>query len=171
MSYKFINPIIKGTIQDSFEAATPLDAAHKAYSTVSQYFSNNLPEFRFSLESAGKYHHFVAKETRGKGDHVDFSITAHTGKTDDKGFKSLLKLKQHKGGKKHHRRRHSKDDDSSDSSDSSDSPYYRRTRLPISSWWYYPNYYYNNLSYLPTLYGDAMIAIVSPGNVPAVTLK
>lgn len=64
-TYKLINPAIIGDMNTSYSAKTPLDAAQKAWKTMSQHITNNVPQFGFSLidNSSDKLHHFVVSES------------------------------------------------------------------------------------------------------------
>lgn len=131
--FTLVNPKIDGSVQTSFDTNSPLEAADKAYSAISKYFTNRLEEFRFSLQNGGKYFHFVASEHKGKDNKVSYVIKEFKGKVDtDKFEKRLTQYEKQYGGK--HK------DDSSDSSDS-DSPLYRRYNYPIYNWWYDPFVY------------------------------
>ena len=47
--YMLVNPYIEGKTQKIFEADNSLIAAQQAYESVSKYFSNEVPEYHFSL--------------------------------------------------------------------------------------------------------------------------
>ena len=154
MSYKIINPIITGTLDNNFTGSTPLDAAHQAYTSISEHFLNTLDKFIFTIQSGGDKYHFTVKETVGKDNNVSFKISPYTDKINEDKFKKAKRSFERKmeGGK----RKHHKHDDDSSSSDS-DSPYFRKINLPISSWWYYPyyyNYYNTDLVYYPSFAGQ-----------------
>lgn len=76
-NYLLINPFILGQEKPIFKAESPLDAANKAYKSLSGNFSNNVPEFIFTLQKLKKkkqlgggsnkdYSHFMVKEQRSK---------------------------------------------------------------------------------------------------------
>lgn len=174
--YKLINPHIEGTFNTTFDGGSDMLAAEKAWLGVSQYISNPMPEFAFSLENTqtGGVHHYKVTEKQ-KGDKqakykiapVDLNLSPEKTKQ----FKSgLAKGSAKAGGKpnsrhgrnsRHRRskhRRHSDEDDSSSSSSSSDSDLFSSIKLykklnkntPITYWWYDPWVYNLNNMYVPT---------------------
>lgn len=132
--FTLVNPKIDGSVKTSYEASSPIKAADEAYSSISKYFTNRLQEFRFTLQSGGKYHHYVASEKKNKEGKVSYTISEFKGKvvTDALEHRSSEYQKQY-GGK------HKKwdEDDSSDDS----SPPFRRYNYPIYNWWYDPFIY------------------------------
>jgi hypothetical protein len=133
--FTLVNPRIEGSVQTEFDASSPLQAADEAYSSISKYFTNRLQEFRFTLQSGGKYHHYIASEMKNKdASKVSYTIAEFKGKVNTSQFeKSQEHYQQQMGG----RRRF--DDDDSDDSDSS--PPFRRYNYPIYNWWYDPFIY------------------------------
>jgi len=101
-NYLLVNPYIEGSLEKVFSANNSLDAADKVYSSISKYFSNSIPNFKFTLmrikdshvQSGGDYSnfdftkknnkhllHFKVNETHvNNTDKVDFSITPYSGK-------------------------------------------------------------------------------------------
>lgn len=137
--FTLVNPKIDGSIKTAFEASSPLKAADEAYSTVSKYFTNSVPLFRFTLQSGGKFHHFTVTEKLGKDKKVSYAIKEFKGKVNMDAFEKQIKdyEKQH-GGK------HRKLDDSDSSDSDSDSPIFRTYNYPIYNWWYDPFIYVVN---------------------------
>lgn len=137
--FTLVNPKIDGSVQTAFDASSALKAADEAYSAISKYFTNRLQQFRFTLQSGGKYYHFIAAEKSGKDNKVSYTISEYKGKvnTDALEHRMAEYQKQYGGGKKH-----SLDDSSSSDSDSS--PAFRRYNYPIYSWWYDPFVYLIN---------------------------
>lgn len=140
--FTLVNPKIDGSVQTSFDISSPLKAADAAYSAIAKYFTNRLERFFFTLQSGGKYYHFVATE-KMKGDKVSYSISEFKKKVNtdalEKGQADYDK--QHGGshGGQHggsHYKKYDLDDDSSDSS-----PAFRRYNYPIYNWWYDPFIY------------------------------
>lgn len=114
--FSLVNPLITGSLKTSTSAKTPLKAAKKLYSNLSQYFTNSLPSWFFSIQdSHGKMFHFEVSERPGK-DAVNFTIRGVGMK--EEGESRLRDVISQNGGKKH--------DDSSSSSSSSDDRYLRR---------------------------------------------
>lgn len=144
MSYKLINPYIEGTMSTSYSATTPIDAANQAWQNMSKYFKKNVPKFAFTLQSGGKMHHFLVKESI-KDKKVVYNINEMTIK--DKNAKSFThKLNDLTGGK--HDLSSSSSSSSSSSNDSSTDSEYElvnlRSRLntePIYYFWYDPYMY------------------------------
>lgn len=162
MSYKLINPSIEGQLKTTFTAKSELDAANKAWTSVSKYISNNVPKFAFTLENTkdGSLSHFVVKEKLA-GKKASFSISKLKLDTDarkDQDFKN--RIAKQSGGKKHRKHDGEKDDDSSSSSSSSSdvklisplSPFGFNNwyNTPISYWFYDPYYYNLDSLFIPT---------------------
>ena len=168
--YYLVNPLIGGSLKTTFSGKNNLEAANKAYTAVSEYFNNNIPEFYFTLQEktstksivgGGKvsdYKHYKVKETK-KDNQVNYRLTEH--KTDSETkllnkfrteIKKVTKQTQSGGGK-----RHSYDDDSDIlEDDDSDDMYFPRMKSstvygsPISYWWYDPYVLRINKYYTPT---------------------
>lgn len=108
--YMLINPFIDGSITTVFKAANSLAAADKAYKTLSNYFSNKLHNFKFSLlkiksseikHSPHKilnllsytknkkrinpenFYHFIVNEKHTKNNSVKYIIKRFTDTTDN----------------------------------------------------------------------------------------
>lgn len=161
-SYKLCNPVIKGEVKTTFSGKTGLEAANKAWSTLSKYLSNNVPTFAFTLEqSGGKLLHFTVKEKRN-GKEASFNISEMKIKLDARKEKEFRnRLAKQAGGKKHKKRDDDDEDDSSSSSDELNgiiSPWspvglyspYVASALPITYWWYDPYIYSLDSVYIPT---------------------
>lgn len=167
--YYLVNPLIGGSLKTKFSGKSDIDAAKKAYDSISEYFSNNIPVFKFTLQKianentqvgAGKisdYIHFQAAETKN-GNQVDFRLiplkvtkNAAQLKTFREKVKGLGNKIQLGGGKKKY-----DDEDWLEDSDDDDDKYFPRIRYsslytsPIS-YWYYDPYVYRSLKYwVPT---------------------
>ena len=165
--FYLVNPIIGGSLKTSFKAKNYLEAANKAYTSLADNFSNNIPEFYFTLQKAdsksklgkGKnadYKSFLVKETKKKNE-VSYRLVEYNVKNNSeelKNFRTEIKKLDKKyqfGGK-------IKYDSSSSSSDYySDSDYYfpklRRSTIisnPISYWWYDPYVFRIKRYFIPT---------------------
>lgn len=155
MKYKLVNPFISGNFNDTFEGANSLEAANAAYSSLSQFFNNNVPKFYFSLEGNNELTHYQVQETK-QGDRAEFSITEYKvdAKYNAKLRSQLVKFKEEqRGGKRDEDSSSSSSDSSSDSSswleDSSTTDYRYKTD-PIVYWWYYPSVYRLRKIFVPT---------------------
>jgi hypothetical protein len=174
--FRLVNPSIVGSANKSISASNEHDAASEAWNNLSQYITNNVPKFPFSIErtSDGKLFHFLVKEKRKAGSKVvDFSISPLSVKLTKSQLAEIkgkienihtANDKVQSGGKhKHHHDKDKKDseDDSSSSSssasDSSDSDVYNKmsifgynTSYPIAYWWYSPTLYSLDTVYIPT---------------------
>ena len=51
--FQLVNPYILGKMKTTFTGKTPLDAATKAYNSLSTYFNNDIPAFHFTLQNMG----------------------------------------------------------------------------------------------------------------------
>jgi hypothetical protein len=154
MKFKLANPLLKGDIETSFSGDNSLDAANKAYQSISQYFNNNVPRFYFSLEGENnKFHHFYVNETKN-GDNADYTIKEYQVKHKyEKDLRKQIEKfnNEHSGGQLGGK----KYDSSSSSSDSwlDESSSTGRVRYkvdPIVHWWYYPAVYRLTKFYVPT---------------------
>jgi len=77
-NYQLVNPYIEGKFNTVFSGNTPQDAAIKAWDSVSQYITNNVPKFAFTMERLNdkKLYHYVVKENVKKNTRlVDYSIS------------------------------------------------------------------------------------------------
>lgn len=172
--YYLVNPVIGGSLKTKFTGKNNLDAANKAYTTLSEHFNNNMPEFYFTLQEissdkvqigAGKvsdYKHFLVKETK-KENQVNYRLVEHKVSNNTEQFKNFKKeiknlaQKAQLGGHK----KHSYDDESDSDSDelfgdNDDEMYFpkmkRSTILsdPISFWWYDPYVFRIKKYHVPT---------------------
>jgi hypothetical protein len=120
-TYELVNPYIDGGMKKTFAASDSNKAADEAWSTLSQYITNNVPKFAFTLKKVddGKLSHFVVKEGVSKSKDVDYSIKPldlNLTKKEEKAILSHInKMTKNRlsGGAK-------KDDSSSSSSSDSD---------------------------------------------------
>ena len=166
--YYLVNPVIGGSLKTKFSGKNNLDAANKAYTSLSEYFNNNIPEFYFTLQEvssdktqigAGKvsdYKNFLVKESK-KNNEVTYRITEYKVTNNSKqlkNFRSKLRKLANKfqlGGKIKY------DPDSEIFEDDSDSEFYfppvkTSTILsnPISFWFYDPYAFRIKKYYMPT---------------------
>jgi len=156
-NYRLINPCLEGNIVNTFNGKSNLDAALSAWTTLSQYITNNVPRFAFTLENTrdGGMCHFMVEESLTGGNKADYNISQMNIKmksSEEKEFKkrSSAFSKSKKGG-----RPHKKDDD--DSSSDSDELYSTlklhkmlTKQTPISYLWYDPMIYKFESLYIPT---------------------
>lgn len=147
-NFTLVNPVIKGSLNTTFEAKTPNEAAMNAYKNISAYFAKNVPKFSFSMQEGETLYHFTAKEKINENGKIRFSIQ------QNKDIKDVAKLTKFiddvdnlNGGGRY---RYS-DDSSESSSESSDYKYYKpiRRHRPIDYWYYYPNSYTYDYYYVP----------------------
>jgi len=122
-----------GNMKKTFDGKTPLEAADKAYKSISKYFNNDVPRFYFTLQEgavnmedsepvmmggSNKLHHFVVKEKK-EGKDASYNISEFSPKNNDHLAKFVSKLNDFKtkqsGGLR------GMDDSNSSPSDSSDS--------------------------------------------------
>jgi len=162
--YNLVNPSIGGNLNTQYGGKSHLEAAKNAWEDLSQYLTNSIPKFAFTLErnSDGKLYHFSVNEKIGKNKHASYSITELDVNLSSKQISSLKtdynnmqnKLDGQLGGKKH-RYDDDKDDDSSSDSDSDlvnaiRLLKYKQQNQPIVYWWYNPLIYRRNDLYIPT---------------------
>lgn len=133
MRYTLVNPWFSGSFDRSTTASNDVKAAKKLYLRMSQYFSNNLPSFFFSVKDEnGVLTHYECNERRANRD-VTFTIRSVS--MQEAGEKKLEELIEQKGGEK------KKDDDSSSSSSSSSSGPIRRYYPVVDGFTYLAQYY------------------------------
>lgn len=168
--YYLVNPVIGGSLKTKFSGKNNLDAANKAYTALSEYFNNNVPEFYFTLQEvssdktqigAGKvsdYKHFLVKETK-KGKQVNFRLVEHKVSNNSKelkNFRGELKKLAEKAQLGGYKKKHSYDEDDDIFEDDDSEMYFpkmkRSTILsePISFWWYDPYVFRIKKYYVPT---------------------
>lgn len=153
-TYKLVNPYIKGDFKCEYSGSSALDAARKCWSNLSEYFTNNIPSFAFSMQKGGSYYHFSVSEDVTDEGMVNFSIKQLSNIKNETTLKD--KLKAVKSGKLRGGKKGKKDDDSD--SDSDEEELYNRLRYErikkssnaIYYWWYYPNVYTRDFFYVPT---------------------
>jgi len=163
--YYLVNPLIGGNMKSRFRGKNEMDAAKKAYDTLSEYFNNNVPEFYFTLQhmtsekiqvGGGKntdYKHFRTVETK-VGNQVDFRLKPFKVTKNGPQMKKLreklkkLNSKMQLGGAK------KKYDE--DWLDDSDDNYFPRLKYstvltnPLTYWWYDPYVFRIQKYYIPT---------------------
>lgn len=151
-NYQLVNPYIDGKFNTVFSGNTPQDAAIKAWDSVSQYITNNVPKFAFTIERLNdkKLYHYVVKENVKKNTRlVDYAISElnlNLTDTQIQNFRKQSEKMRHgknnnenddaddqEGGhycKRHkrHNCRHAVGDEDDDSSSSSDSDIYRQVQ-------------------------------------------
>tara|TARA_B110000208_G_C11685275_1_gene400273 strand:- start:1 stop:708 length:708 start_codon:yes stop_codon:yes gene_type:complete len=124
--YAIVNPFIHGNIKPIIKADDKIGGARAAYKLISSKFSNNIPQFFFSLQKINKktqigggntndYYHFKVSEKRGLNNNkaVKFSIEEIPfSKEDNEDLEIFIKdlnntileiknSKNHKGGANH----------------------------------------------------------------------
>jgi hypothetical protein len=164
-TYELVNPYIIGDMKKSFDADDSKTAANDAWGTLSQYITNNVPKFAFTMKNlqGGKLHHFVVKE-KLRNKEVDYSLKElklTLSKSEEKAFvQHITKMAEDKknkisGGSKKHKddkddspSESGSDSESSRSSDSSsESDIYKKIRhfknknQPLNYMWYSPIVY------------------------------
>jgi hypothetical protein len=188
VEYKLLNPYVEGTIDNSFSGKSPLDAAKKAWSALSENFSNFTPQFAFTISSGGStnessMHHFTVKEhiKNGKVNFTVAKLKSNPASAKLKKFTSKFNAFQQnimKGGKEHEeddsekhkkKKKKSKDEDDSSSSDSnsdSDDKFYDKIRahkhksqIDTPIWWFW---YYPTLYPIDTVFIPTWTTYVSP---------
>ena len=166
VEYKLLNPSIEGSLENSFSGNTPIDAAKKAWSTLSGNFSNFTPKFAFTIGNVrdNSMHHFTVREhiKNGKVYYSVSNLKKNPTAAKIKTFKNKLNQKNSMAGGRRKRkstkskRRKGGKDDSDDSdkpdpddsdSDSDDDDLYDIIReqknslqpnSPVWWFWYYP---------------------------------
>ncbi len=156
-TYKLVNPYIKGEdFTTKVDAKNSLEAAKSFYNALSEHFSNNVPQFYFTIQKGGskkgKFYHFLVKEKKNKNDEVDFSIAPFEIQGEEESMKQYLENFDHfkgryngkKGSKRSSRRSSRRSSKRSDkiSSESSDN-FYREAKsyVPVTSSPFYYMYY------------------------------
>ena len=170
--YYLVNPLIGGNIKTKYSGKNELDAAKKAYDTLSEYFNNNVPEFHFTLQKVtsektqvggGKntdYKHFKTIEKKN-GNHINFRLVAFKvtkNGTQMKQFREKIKKLESKVQIGSGKKKYDDNDwlDDSDDSDDSDDAYFPRLKRrsvfshPLSYWWYDPYVFRIQKYYVPT---------------------
>lgn len=157
--YRIVNPFFVGGMDANFNAANQDEAAGEAWSTVSKYIVNNVPQFAFTLERTSDkklYHYLVKEKTSGK--EVNYTIEplkmSLDKKHEDEFRNKLSRVANNTDPLGGGASRKSKDDSSSSSSStdsSSDSTsedvydkikrYKTRSNSPMVYMWYDPLLY------------------------------
>ncbi len=151
-NYELVNPYIIGGMKNSFSATDSKSAADNAWSSLSQYITNNVPKFAFTLRNIndGKLSHFLVKEKLNKDKSVDYSIKELKLKLNKEQENYITKNIERiqNGGKKKDDSESDSSDSSSDSSDDSDSDdiykkirYFKNKNQPLNYLWYSPLIY------------------------------
>src|SRR5690606_33925640 len=117
--YRLINPIIKGNMTTTFTAKNNLDAANQFWMEFSQYITQDVPKFAFSMEHTGSntVHHFVVKERENHNSakydiqELDLKLSS----SNQKLFRDRVHEYGRKavGGKHHHHHHHKSSKDKS----------------------------------------------------------
>ncbi len=173
-TYRLVNPSIRGDYKNKIKAKNSVEAAKILYTSLSEHFNNNLPEFCFTIQKGssgkGKYYSFRTREVR-KGEEVKFSIQPYSISNEKKAYKSLEKKLEKfnetmDGGRKKAKRKSKKakkaesyDDSEDDLFDDDSEDYYVRAssyvpvlNYPIYHFWYDPSLYKLKSFYVPTFY-------------------
>jgi len=165
VNFRLINPFIEGEMKILYSGKSPISVANNVWEKVSEYITNDVPQFAFTLENVNdnSLYHFLVEEkiTNNK---VDYKITEMDIKNTDaeiSAFRNKLdSLKKQHGGKRY--RKTNDDDDSDSDSDDYDSKMshlkadYEKLKMktnplqPISYWWYNPMLYNLDNIYIPT---------------------
>lgn len=173
-SFKLVNPRIIGSLNTNIEGSDATDAAHKAWATISEHITGNVPQFTFTLEDTTDKKLFSFQVTEAAtGKYADYTIspvemklTQDQEATFRKELSRLdkinrqMKNKQHGGDK--NKKRYLDDSSSSDSDD--DISVYDKLKLfnainkpkPIIYWWYTPLVYDIDRFYVPTFVAPLM---------------
>lgn len=173
--YKLINPYIEGNLKTYVNTENANKAAKIIYSSLSKNFSNNIPQYIFSLrDSDDKVYSFkVCEKCKQKGGGKKAKISTsieriHINNSEkiSKFYEKMLKeSKEQEGAGKYRFDDSDSDSDSSLSSDSEKDEYYeyyrpikRKNNFPISKHiMYVPNDYLSytkGLVYNPVFYHD-----------------
>lgn len=157
--FKVVNPLIFGSLNTTYEAKEPLEAAKQFWNSLTvehNYISGNVPKFIFTLidEDSKKLYHFEVREKPNENNEVDFCIKQLDEKIPKDTVNGFLngvnKITDDMNTQMGGRRRKRYDDSSSDSDDFSLWKYYKRHSVkPISYWWYNPVLY--NVDYVSSL--------------------
>jgi hypothetical protein len=165
-NYSIANPQIQGTMETKFTARNDREAGLHAFREMSQYFSNNVPSFPFTLKRGGKYIHYKAREKVNDAGEVRFTVRQIEKAVNNSMLETFIQDtgSSLNGGAFSY---YDDDDDSSSSSSSSGKKsfgYHRRplSSSPITHWQYYPKIYPYQYSYMPQFI---------PGLSPYVYLK
>lgn len=153
-AYRLINPHIDGTINTVIRAHTNFSAAKRFYKNISNYFTNHVPNFYFTIQNVETKDltHFKVDEKRGTNDMVDFKLVRmeknFSPELEKKMINVVEDLNKQSGGKhKHHHHDDDDDDESSSESSSSSDNTYKFPSSPIKSiTYFYLPYYKLNIS-------------------------
>ena len=159
-NYSLANPQVRGTMETKYAARNDREAGIMAFREMSQYFSNNVPSFLFTLKRGGKYIHYKAREKANASGKVRFTVRQLEKSVNNKELNTFIQDNDSSfsGGTFSY----NDDDDSSSSSSSSNKKSYEYHRKPLSSspithWQYYPKIYPYQYSYMPQF-----ISAISP---------
>lgn len=170
-TYTLINPSIDGTFKTSVKSKNSIDAANKLYESMSEHFSNNVPEFNFTIMkgkgSNSKYYHFKVLETK-KNNNVSYSVEQFQIKGEmskmrkfnkkleqDGGAKKRAKKTSKRTSKKTSKRRSKRKSKKLDDSSDSDSDVSVERSSPFYYFRYDPFVYDLENVYVPTFYSYA----------------
>ena len=100
--FVLVNPKIAGNFNIRFKANSANQASKQAYKSLSELFSNSVPQFGFTLQQVtsdqqlgggnGKYHHFTVVEKMNSAQKVSYDI--HPAKIHNKVQKDFQKQLQ-----------------------------------------------------------------------------
>ncbi len=171
--YQLVNPYLRGNVDASVVASSPLKAAKAIYEKISSLMDNDVKKLNFTIQKVKKdgqvgggkssgYFHFTATEKR-KGEKAEYKIKELNVEVDGSAFSKFRKevsgLHDMVGGKKKYD--DDDDDDEDDSSSSSDEK--PKKRKHKYSYTIPPNsdviidYYY----YWPLVYGVETFVVPS----------
>lgn len=161
-TFELVNPFIVGNMKKTFNAVDGKTAASEAWNSLSQYVTNNVPKFAFTIKKidSGKLYHYVVKEKLSKDKSVNFSIKelklSLTKEQENAFTQQLQKLELSAQGKLVGGKKSSKDESSSSDSSSTDSDssseediyhkirHFKNKSQPLNYMWYSPIVYSKN---------------------------
>lgn len=145
--YRLINPTIRGNITNLFTGKTHMDAARRAWDTLSGFITNTVPMFPFTIENTknGRVYSYLVKESEPKEKQVEYEIT-QLENIDKKDEKKLKKDSKQKGGKY----TGSSEGDANEVFDILRSHRTMQATQPIVYLWYDPMIYKLPSVYIPT---------------------
>lgn len=172
VQYKIVNPYVEGEFDRIVSATKKIDAANKAWNSLSKYMNNEIPQFGFSLQNVSNdsIYHFVVNE-KYENDGVKYDISEKKLKNDS--IKSFLndinkfnEVQQGGSNSKRYKNYDGEDDDNIDFDeddilDKDDYHKYKKMYERIKKqknaknkgivyWWYNPLIYKLDSVFIPT---------------------